>query len=313
MNLKKIALFSAKIILTAVIVYYISRAIIANWEEIRGYDWSLDPLLLTLSCVFFILGYASLPWVWRKLIHYLGFELSFGNAWDIFFVGSLGRYLPGKVWAIAGMAYMAEKEGIPAAIAGTSVVMAQAYSLLSSVVFFIIFIIFRGVQTTETWLLWFLPFGIVLAVVFLFPRNLERALNIVLRLTGREPITFRITPLTALKMIGWYTLTWLIYGIAFWLFVSAITGPGVFHPVFATGVYVISNVVGFMAFVMPAGIGVREGIIGYLLMNSVSVGVGLVIAGLSRFIMTIIEIVLSLSGLLRRGYFYGKEKKTAGE
>jgi len=268
---------------------------------------------LTLSCVFFILGYASLPWVWRKLIHYLGFELSFGNAWDIFFIGSLGRYVPGKVWAIAGMAYMAEKEGIPAAIAGTSVVMAQAYSLLSSVVFFIIFIIFRGVQTTETWLLWFLPVGIMMAAVFLFPRNLERALNIILRLIGREPITFRITPLTALKMIVWYALTWLIFGIAFWFFVSAITGVGVFNPMFATGVYVISNVVGFLAFVMPAGIGVREGIIGYLLMNSVSVGVGLVIAGLSRFIMTIIEIVLSLSALLRRGYFYGKEKKAAGE
>ena len=128
----------------------------------------------------------------------MGYGISYGDAWDIFYIGNLGRYIPGKVWTIAGMAYMAEKVGIPATIAGTSAVFSNAYSLVSSFVFFILFLIFRGIDSTSDGFLWLLPVFLIMVIIFIFPRNLEIALNAVLRKFGKRSVIIGITTLSAL-------------------------------------------------------------------------------------------------------------------
>ena len=65
---------------------------------------------------------------------------------------------------------------------------------------------------------------------------------------------------------------------------------------------------GFLAFFAPGGFGVREAVLGLLLMDTIPVSVGIIIAALSRLLVTGIEIVCVVPALLRRGIFYGKEK-----
>ena len=311
MTARNIIKLSIKITIIAIILFFLGRSVISNWERVRRYDWSFNPVLMAVSFMIFCLAYTFLPWIWRKLLYYMGYEISFGDAWDIFYIGNLGRYIPGKVWTIAGMAYMAEKVGIPATIAGTSVVFANAYSLVSSFVFFILFLILRGTYSTSGGFLWLLPVFFIMAVVFIFPYNLERVLNVVLKRFGKNHVKIGITTLTALKIVALYFVSGVLFGFAFWIFITAFIGWGLINPLFAASAYIIAYWIGFLAFFVPGGLGVREGTLGLLFMGYIPAGVLIIIAGLSRLAVTIIEILFVVIALLRKGFFYGKEKASA--
>ena len=308
MTARNIITLILKITVVLIIIFFLGLSVLSNWGKIRTYDWSFNPVLMIVSCLIFIMAFGFLPWVWRKVLHYMGYDLSYGDAWDIFYIGNLGRYIPGKFWSIAGMAYMSEKVGIPATIAGTSAVFAQVYSLLSSFVFFILFFIFKGTYSINFRFMWLLPIFFITAVVFIFPCNLERVLNLVLKRLGKKPVEIGITTISALKIVGFYLVSGMLFGCAFWVFVSAFVGMGEVNPIVTASAYIIAYWIGFLAFFVPGGLGVREGILGLLFMNIIPAGVLIIIAALSRLVVTIIEILFVLIASLRKGLLYGKEK-----
>lgn len=296
-----------QIALLLIVIYFLCRSVISNWSKIEGYNWSFDIPMMVLSIALYYFGYAFLPWILCRMFGYMGYKMSYADVWDIFYVGSLGKYVPGKVWAIAGMTYMAEKSGVPVQAAGTAVVFAQVYSLLASVLFFIIFLFLRGLDSSSSFLLWFLPAGAML-VVFIFPKNLERFINLMLARIGRKPLVLGINSLSAIKVVFFYLISWIVFGAAFWAMAVAVSGNVVFDPVMTMSAYVIANVVGFLAFFAPGGVGVREAVLGLLFSGVVPVSVGIVIAVLSRLIVTFIEIINIFITLIRKGFSYGYKK-----
>ncbi len=310
MTARNILKLSIEIIVIIIILFFLGRYVFSNWEKVSTYDWSFNPVPMVFSFLLFCLAYAFLPWIWRKILHYMGYKISYGDAWYIFYIGNIGRYIPGKVWTIAGMAYMAEKVGIPSSVAGISVVFANAYSLVSSFVFFILFLILRGTHSTSSGFFWLLPVFFIMTVVFIFPRNLERLVNVVLKKFGRNHVKIGVTTFTALKIVTLYILSGFLFGIAFWIFISAFVGWGLINPLFAASAYIIAYWVGFLAFFVPGGLGVREGILGLLFMSTIPAGILIIIATFSRLTVTIIEILFVVIALLRKGFLYGKEKPT---
>ncbi len=288
------------------IIFFLVRSVMSNWEVVRGFDWSFQPGLMSAAVVLFTAAYAFLPWVWRKLLFYMGYELDYCDARDIFYIGNLGRYIPGKVWSIAGMAYFAEKSGIPAAVAGTSAVFAQVYSFLSSFGFFILFFIFRGTFSIQTGFIWLVPFIFAAAAIFIFPANLERALNVVLIKIGRKPVSLGITTVSALKIVVFYFIPGALFGSAFWLFVTSFTGLNAVHPVYTASAYIVAYWAGFLAFFVPGGIGVREGVLGLLFINIIPATVLIVIAALLRLLVTVIELIFVAIAAVRKGFYITK-------
>ncbi len=297
----KAFLILLKLAVILAVVIFIAGRIAADWKTVKSFDWQVHPLLLTLSFAGFFGAYALLVRIWSVVLASLGYTVSYGNAWDIYFIGNLGRYIPGKVWTVAGIAYMAGKSGIPAVIAGTSAVCAQAYSILSSFVFFVMFLIFKSADFAGYRSIWILPVPVILMVIFLRPANLERVLNSVLVRLGRKPVTIELTTAVALKITGLYLISWFLFGGAFWLFVAAVTGDITFNPLFLAGAYAVSYVGGFLAFFVPGGIGVREGILSVLLTGTVPAGVAVVIAVSSRLIITCVELVCVAIVFIRKG------------
>lgn len=310
MKAGKIIKLIAKLAVITVIFYFLGRTVLSNWDSVKSYEWTFDPALMILSCLLYFTAYAALPWIWRKLMHYMSYDLSYGDAWEIFYIGNLGRYVPGKLWTIAGMAYMGKKAGIPATVAGTSAVFAQAYSMLSSFVFFVLFLIFNDTQYSTKKLVLLLPFFFIAAIVFIFPGNLERTLNAVLKRFGRNPVRLGITTLEAVKITACYVVSGVIYGLAFWIFILSIAGTGHVGAIFSISASNLAYWVGYLAFFVPGGLGVREGFLILLFSDILPGGVFIIIAGLSRLLVTLIELLCVILVFLRKGLFYGK-KKTA--
>ncbi|MDP2984544.1 MAG: lysylphosphatidylglycerol synthase domain-containing protein [Candidatus Latescibacter sp.] len=297
-----------RLTLAVAVLFFVIRAVLNNWAEVRSYSWDFNPTFLVLSVMVFLGGYIFLAWIWGRVLYSAGHPVSFGAAWDIYFIGNLGRYIPGKVWTVAFTAYVAEKYGVPAVAAGTLSVFAQAYSVISSLVIFALFFICNGSLLKGIPLEWTAPIFILVLLIFLAPGNLGRALNFLLARLGRERSSIRLDTIGALKIMLWYFLSWLVFGAAFWLFMIAITGDRSLQPFFLTGVFVVSNVTGFLAVFTPGGLGVREGIMGLLLAGYIPAGVGILAAFLLRLLTTMVELSCVAFVLIRKGSLYGKEK-----
>ena len=52
--------------------------------------------------------------LWARLLHAAGERVRVREALPIWFVSNLARYVPGKVWAMSGLAYLARRRGLRA-------------------------------------------------------------------------------------------------------------------------------------------------------------------------------------------------------
>ncbi|MHB9029226.1 MAG: lysylphosphatidylglycerol synthase transmembrane domain-containing protein [Candidatus Latescibacterota bacterium] len=313
MKIKTVASWTVKGLLALAVLYYIRVTVLANWEQVSGYAWDFNPVLMGISLAVFFVAYAWLAWTWGKVLGYAGHDVSFSVAWDIYFIGNLGRYIPGKVWTIAGTAWIADRKGLPPVKTATASVFAQAYSMISSLVFFAVFLILRGDRLEGMRLEWAAPLMLLFAAVFMVPRNLERILNRMLAALGRESISLGLTIGKAARIVGLYFISWLLFGAAFWLFVAAVTGDTSVSLIFLTAVFAAAYVGGFLAVFVPGGLGVRESLMSVLLSGTVPPGVGLLVAFLVRLAATLIEIICVLLILIRKGFSHVKGETAFGK
>jgi uncharacterized membrane protein YbhN (UPF0104 family) len=142
---------------------------------------------------------------------------------------------------------------------------------------------------------------------------MEWALNIALKLLKRERVSLGLTLGKALRITGLYFLSWVMFGIAFWIFVIAVTGNRGVSPVLLTATYATAYVVGYLAFFVPSGLGVREGVAGYLLSSAMPTGVALLVTFLVRLPVTLVELLCVLIVLIRKGLPYGKNETNGGK
>ena len=107
------------------------RSLARNWDQLRAQplDWSIEPGWLILSAMVVWLMYGLLIAAWRIMLTGWGRGLDFWSAARIWTVSSLGKYLPGKVWAVAGMAVMAQRAGLGAGPATASAIILQVLAI----------------------------------------------------------------------------------------------------------------------------------------------------------------------------------------
>ncbi len=71
---------------------------------------------------------------WRRVVLSMGERLGFGPAVRIWFLASLGKYVPGKVWAVAGAAVLAQRAGVDPSVAVAGALVLQALAIASGAV-----------------------------------------------------------------------------------------------------------------------------------------------------------------------------------
>ena len=162
-----------------------------------------------------------------------------------------------------------------------------------------------GVQSTYLghFYLW-LILAFVAAFLFLHPKVLQRMINPILIFLKREPISIFMSYLDVLWVLGVCVLCWAIGGIGFYLFVDSVYSVSSRHLPFLTGALAISTTLGLAALFAPSGLGVREGVLAFLLSSIMPSSVAVILAVLTRLWVTLIEI-----GLIGVVYFVEKFRK----
>src|SRR5205085_6585449 len=249
------------IVVTTIVLLFVARALITQWLEFRGTPLVVSPswAIIVASGVVVLVTYGLLIETWRRILGAWGSALPFSDAVRIWCVSNLGRYVPGKVWQIGAMSTMAEAVGVSAVAAAGSAVLNTIVNIATG---FLVALI-AGWRSFDTLSNGNTRIGIALLVValggvLLLPTAMPYLLAIARRVTGRPLDLGPIPPRAIIISLVGNIVAWLMYGAAFELFVRGVIGsaPGTFAD-YVTA-YAWPYILGYLAIVVPGGIGVRD-------------------------------------------------------
>ena len=276
-------------------------ALWTNWEEVRGELGRLDPgtllaatALALLSPFFTVLG-------WRVLMADLGSRLHIAQASGVFFVGQLGKYLPGSVWSVVVQTEMAVRLGVPrrrTAVVGLLCIGLSALTGLIVGLPALPVLLTRG-DAVLPW--WGVLLIIAVLVVLLWPPLLNLGIRTVLRLLRRPQLEHSLSHAAVGLSSLWFTLSWVIGGLSVWVMAHALApeGADVGRLVLvAVSGYLLAAGIGMFSIVVPAGVGVRDGVMVLLLTTQMSLSAATAVVVVARFLTVLGDVVWAAAGWL---------------
>lgn len=246
-------------------------------------------VLFAGATLLLLAAYALSCLIWGGVVTGLGGpRLSAGDAASIFMISNLGRYVPGKVWSIAGMAVLAKGKGVPVAVSATSAVIMQGVGLLAAAA--IGLVAFAGrLEPLPRWGL--AGAGVAAGLLLLLlavPSLFRRAVALWFRVVRTRPPA-DLTASLALRWLLQVTVAWAAMGASFWLFAASL-GMAL-SPVHAGSAFAAAYVAGYLMLFAPAGVGVREGFLVAIFAPALGSGPATVLAVAARLWMTAAEVV----------------------
>ncbi len=303
-----------KWVIIVVIFAFLGKMIAENWSEVKGHPFAFQIWSLIGSTLIFALSYFIQFWAWYLITLRLGIAIPFKETLENWFYSQLGKYLPGKVWPFLGRLYLYGAKGKSKKTVTVALYFETATLVMAAgLIFLVSFFSFREVQPVhpEISSAWLIPVFIV-AFLFLHPKILQEVLNRILSLLKRDRLSISISYVETLWIVGVCVLSWGVGGIGFYLFVDSFFTVSASYLLILTGALAISSTLGLIALFAPGGLGVREGILVYLLSSIMPGSVAVILSVLTRLWMTFIEIgligVVYLMDRLRKG---GKKSEYA--
>ncbi|HUY91290.1 MAG TPA: lysylphosphatidylglycerol synthase domain-containing protein [Pirellulales bacterium] len=300
---RKWLIAGCKLALLAAVAWGLHRTVMAAWEQLEARHWSpasLRPGWLAAAAVLYLIGQFFPGWFWRQVIARLGPRPRLGEALRAYYIGHLGKYVPGKATVILIRAALIRGSGA-SATAATVAVFYETLSTLAvgaGVAALILLVRF----TSHDWLI---LSALGLAAIVGGP-TLPPVFRRLVRLTG----VGRLNPSVAEEAdrlgyctlgLAWLTLpgAWVFMGASLWATLAA-GGYGsllgvVDQLLICIAASAIATVAGFLSF-LPGGLGVRDAALFELLIPWFGTEGAFVSAILSRLVLLVAE--LAISGIL---------------
>jgi hypothetical protein len=197
--------------------------------------------------------------VWRTLMAAAGSKISARAACRIFFIGQLGKYMPGSVWPVLTQMELGRAYRIPRQRSATVAMLTMMIGLTSALFATVVGLPFMaGGQAKQYW--WVFLF-IPVMLVCLHPKVLnpviERGLRIIRKPAPEAPLTGRtITRAMLINLAAWF-----FNGLQIWVLTARLGVHGGDALLASIGAYALAWCVGFLIIFVPAGAGVREAIL----------------------------------------------------
>lgn len=278
-------------LLTVVLAVWV---VVSRRTEVVDALGRLDTGWLVVAVFAALANSAAAGLMWRRLLLDLGCRLPLATAARVFFVGQLGKYVPGSVWPLVLQAELASDHGVArrrtAAATMTTLLLSVACAL--AVVLAALPFAPDVVPEGFGWSV----FLIVPLLVVLHPGVLDRLINTMLRVLGRDPLERRTSLRGTAVASFWATVSWVAAGLQVWALAVALGAPTTTRTLaLAIGGYALAWVIGFVVVIAPAGAGAREVALVAVLSPVLDRGAVLVVVLASRVLFTAVD--LTLAGL----------------
>jgi hypothetical protein len=298
--MKKILLRIGQVLLIVAVTYGIVRALAPELEKVTTRDfmeWKPDALPLVVALVMLVSVFIAHCLLWRQIATTLGgVKPGVKSALRMYFVAGLGRYIPGKLWQIAGLAVLAQKAGVSAVAATAALIAAQFAFLTSGLLYLSLLLpgwggyapIAAGIATLFIGGGAFFTFTSTRAghdarvwLTARFGQRFGSTLMLIDRIVVRDAVLWWLA----------YALSWALLGASFVVLVSAfvpIEPAQYFH---VAGTVAAAYLFGYVAFFSIAGLGIREAVMLGLLNQVMPASAALIVSVASRVWFTAGELL----------------------
>ena len=277
-------------VITVLVTWFIISRVGLDTAVLRELNTDLlipNFALFVASSLLLMIGYAISAANWAYIVNDLGGpQIPKVDAIRLFMIANLGRYIPGKIWQIAGLAALAKDRGVAPGTAVGAAVLGQGIALVVAAGLGI------GVYDTILPPGYFSLISIVLIgsviVLATIPVSFKAGAKLWLSFRGSQTIETP-NPTSGLRWLLLYLVNWIVYALAFWMMVVSFDSDISLIPVAAA--FPAAYVLGYLMIFAPAGLGVREGFLIVFLSPHLGLGPSGVIAVVARLWTTLTEVV----------------------
>lgn len=297
--------------MSALRALFLAAVVLFAWLGLRGrFDEVWEALAQTSllgaagAVLLVVLGLSATGILWLRLMTSLDAELPFVAGSAMFFVGQLGKYIPGSVWSIGAQADMARRHQVPPRVTVSAGLLFLGYHVDTAV--FVGGLALISGRLDPSWPGWVGWVGLAVGLLGLTPglvRLLGRTVG------GREP---RIGLVDTGVILALMTIAWACYAVALVLLSPSTPWH---HLVALGGAFAISYAVGVVVVFAPAGVGAREAVFVLLVSPLTSVSEATALALVARVVHTAADASMAGGWWLaaRRGNSPGTDVVSADE
>ena len=279
-------------VLLLVALAFVAVALARNWDAVREDLAQLTWLDLLASAVAAAGAVLLTGLSWYALLTGLGGRMPLHPALTVYAAGQLGKYVPGSVWVVAIQAEMGRRQGIARAVMALSYLLAVLVAIATGGVVGLLTLLASGDESTRI-------LGPVLAVVGLatvavlrWPAPINAALRWVAARTGREVPQVALSGRTLVAALLPMVPAWGLFGVHAWLLARPM-GAGVNLLAPTTGAFALAFVAGLLLVPLPAGAGIREGVLVAILAGSIGTSAALTVGLASRLVLVVVDVALA--------------------
>jgi uncharacterized membrane protein YbhN (UPF0104 family) len=268
---------------------FVGVRIVQDRDEIADALSSADPWWLVVALVSGLGAMALLGVNWLAIIRHGGAPAPWRRGLYWFFVGQLGKYVPGGIWPIVGQAELAHRDRTPRGIAYWSTALSMVTTLLGALVVAAV----SGLTSPPNsrvlpWL-----FTIALAaggLAFATPRVRDLIHRSADRATSRE---LRLPEARWFAgIVARYLPAWVLFSGMNIFTVQALGGsPDADFVVTLIYATCVSWIAGFVIVGLPGGLGVREAVFISMMTAPLGAGLAVSVAVVSRVVSVAVDLL----------------------
>jgi glycosyltransferase 2 family protein len=259
--------------------------------QLRDFDlsaWHPNPFVFTAATLLLLASYFFSAAIWGRVVVDLGGpRIRATDAVRLFMIANLGRYVPGKVWQIAGLAALAKGRGIPASTATGAAVLGQGIALAAATAVGMGALL-TGPEPLPVWGRMGAALIVLGAAAASVPKLFNALAALWFRLAGTEPPE-TLNAVHALRWFALYFVNWSLYALSFWLLVVSFDASASLVPV--ASAFAAAYVLGYIAIFAPAGVGIREASLIALLTPHLGLTASSALSIIARLWTTAVEVV----------------------
>jgi hypothetical protein len=282
--------------------YFFFRAFRRNWASVREHEFQIAPLYLVFAVLATLATSLLATYGWQLAINSLSKrgKVTFRQSVAAVNASGLTKYIPGKVWSYALQIYWLNGIGVSKGLIVYVNLLNLVVSMAASVLFGLSCLSFSSTALPRELVLAVLA-GLVLldACCVLFNRAISSAaISLTNRVLHKNFGYFEVETRLLVELHLVHVLAALTSGIGAYLFSSAIGYHlALSHALLLISASLIADVVGFLAIVVPGGLGVREGLMYAMLGGAKTGSLALVLPVASRLMNMAVDLVLGAVAL----------------
>ena len=287
------------LLIAIILLYFLIKPFIQTHTELKDATFQIHWYWLVCS-------FGAILFYWSAYLYPFAALLSgitekyvpFRDAFTLFHLANITRYLPGRIWGVVRLLSISHRFGLSKTAVGSSLTLHVGIETALGGLIGVSLIFSPKMRETafglidkisgHAILLSLACISIFIGILFLIPKVSTHAREFLKTfiLLGQHSKLW-------INIIAGHVLLWICQGLAFFLFVKSLAPVAWTDAGVLTACFAFAWVIGFLSFLTPGGLGIREGLLGLLLANYMPASQATLVALLCRVWMLSAEIVLA--------------------